>query len=187
MKTKIELLANRIRINHYGKKELVKYYTSIAWAIAHTALWNGKKFSEEETRKTKELIAAILMRQEQIETGFEEFVQRMLAAKYIQHREDIQFVNVPWLWFTTASAKGYHSTKKNYLAMLDERLDDPQYRVHWKYFGWALCHIKGKIKDRDFHEWRSYFAENSQPLFSMYLAVVARLHLTSPDQTTNEC
>lgn len=152
---------------------IISRLTTTAWKIAYTALWNGTDFSRTEIQKAKIAIRQFLLETGSIEKNYEEFVQRVLLARQYINSNPGKYVPVPSEWLNENNKLGFHGTQKWFQKMQQKREAIPGYRSGWRDFGWAIWQVNGKGADRNFHQWRSYYAEKNQPMLNLYLATVA--------------
>lgn len=148
--------------------------TSLSWHIAFTALWNGEQFSSVEIERAQELIKEYLKQQPGPRKAYIELAQRVLLARQYILTHPGAFAPIPSQWFSPANKNGFAGTQR-WLASLEEtRKARPLYRQALKAFPEAIWETTQSANAKDFHYWRSYFAQNNeQSLLNLFLATVA--------------
>lgn len=148
--------------------------TSLSWHIAFTALWNGEQFSSVEIERAQELIKEYIKQQPNPRKAYIELAQRVLLARQYILTHPGAFAPIPSQWFSPANKNGFAGTQR-WLASLEEtRKARPLYRQVLKAFPEAIWETAQSANAKDFHYWRSYFAQNNeQSLLNLFLATVA--------------
>jgi hypothetical protein len=158
-----------------GKEEYerqVSYLTGLAWQIAYTALWNSKEFSVTEIVIAKEFIKEFIEQGSPLKS-YSAFVQRvMLARQYIITHHGT-YAPFPSRWFNADNKKGFAGTEKWFRSVEDARAKEPAFRQYIKAFPEAVLETIESNSAKDFHYWRSWFAERgAHSTLSLYLAVL---------------
>lgn len=159
--------------NAETREIIINRLVMAAWHITYTALWNGMLFSAKEKQKAKSFILTFLTNNDSIEFCFEEFVQRVLLTRQYLNQHPEKYLSVPSAWLDERNRNGFAGTGKWYRQMLEKRESLPLYRKEWIELGWAVFQVQGRTAVRNFHEWRSYFAEKSQGMMNLFLSTVA--------------
>lgn len=147
--------------------------TQIAWHITYTALWNGADFSTAEIIKAKQFIKNFLQ-QENPERSYSELVQRVLLARNYILSHPGTFAPFPSQWFASENKNGFAGTLRWYQAVEISRQALPKYKQAIKAFPEAILETIQSGSAKDFHYWRSWFAEqNAQGLLNLFLATIA--------------
>jgi hypothetical protein len=150
----------------------VQQLTHIAWQISYTALWNGKEFSAVEIAAAKEFIKGFIQQGSPLKS-YSAFVQRvMLARQYIITHHGT-YVPFPSRWFNTGNKRGFAGTEKWYRCVEEARAKEPAFKQYIKALPEAVLEIIEGNSAKDFHYWRSWFAERgAHSTLSLYLAVL---------------
>lgn len=152
----------------------VNKLTTLAWQIAYTALWNATEFSAKEKEVAIDFIREFIQQSNSPLKAYSEFVQRVLLARQylIMHPE--AYAPVPSKWFTTSNKNGFAGTEKWFDTLKSVRFSIPEFRIHLKAFGEAIAEVITTRSARDFHYWRTWFAErNYHSVLSLYLSTIA--------------
>lgn len=160
-----------------GRKEYeqqVNKLAQLAWQVCYTALWNGTDFSAIEKETAINFIRSFIQQGNSPAKAYSEFTQRVLLARqYIITHPDT-YAPVPSKWFTTSNKNGFAGTEKWFDTLQSVRFSIPEFRIYLKAFGEAIAEVTTTKSARDFHYWRTYFAErNCHSVLSLYLSTIA--------------
>jgi hypothetical protein len=160
-----------------GNKEYeqqVQHLSAIAWKIAYTALWNAEEFSAVEKEKALELISGFIREHNSPKKGYGVFVQRVLLARQYISTHPGAYAPIPSQWLSLSNKNGFAGTQRWYDAVETMRISMPKYKQPLKAFSEAVLETTLFGSAKDFHYWRSYFAENNcQGLLNLFLSVIA--------------
>ncbi len=168
---------------NYNRQVLLQRLSADAYIIMYSALWNGKRFHPEETKDAILLISAFIEKDNRLEKNYEEFVQRILAEKYMRVNITNTPRPAPTVWLRSTGEKGFAATEKWFSLLHEKRQNNNFYRAHWRDFAWAVWYsTPGAFQH--FHRWRSYFAGISQSTLNLYLACMANRHMADTATVT---
>lgn len=149
-------------------------YIQAAWLAAYTALWNGICFSTTEQEQAKEAIRQWLSQQAGTEAAYKQMVQRILLARQYLTSNTVKYAPIPTEWFATSNNNGYAGTQRWYHQLQQQRQAMPLKAIELKAFAEAVLEMQEEPTGKNFHYWRSYFAErNKQQLLNLFLSTVA--------------
>jgi hypothetical protein len=155
------------------KKE-IKRLTAISWQIIYTALWNTHNFSQQEIETAKDFITAFLEQGTNHKKNYAEIVQRALLAKQYINSHPGTYIPLPSQWFNMDNKNGFTGTLKWFNALQKTRQSLPVYKQPLKAFPEAILETVQSGTAKDFHYWRSYFAQsNAQNLLNLFLSTIA--------------
>ncbi len=150
--------------------------TGAAWTVVHTAFWNGKKFNPEQVQQAQSFIHSFLQQNDSPGQTFEEFIQRILLVLFDRCRLKKARRSNPASWFNEQDQEGFAYTERSYRQLIERRKTTQGYRSHLRDFAWAVWYnTPGLHTPKNFHQWRSYYAEKSQRLLNLYLATLANM------------
>lgn len=133
-----------------------------AWIFANTALWNDTEFSPQEIQRSKELIATWLG-QENSETAFIAFCQRVLLARQYVTSQPGRYIPLPSVWLDTDNKLGFAGTGAWYERVNNIRESVPGYKTGIKALAQALLELSSQPSASHYHYWKSYFIDHHTP------------------------
>ena len=147
---------------------------NIAWHIAYTALWNTAQFSANEKETALNFISSFLSTAASPQKGYAEFVQRILLARQYTATHPGTYIPLPSLWFSTKNKNGFAGTAAWLQSVNITRSSLPNFKIHLRAFAEAIEETVESGAAKDFHYWRSWFAEHEkQSLLNLFLSTVA--------------
>lgn len=162
-------------------------YTSLAWSIAYTALWNAAEFSQQETDAAKQYIQQLLQQAASHKKAYTQLVQRVLLARQYIQTHPGAYAPLPTQWFNAQNSNGFAGTQKWFQTVEQTRQSLPLYKQSLKAFAEAVQETLQSNKPADFHYWRSYFIQqNAQGLLNLYLSTLANYTLGNATTTTHK-
>lgn len=145
-------------------------YTAIAWKIAKSLLWNSERFDKRQERQILLAVRYYFLQASDKYACYQEMVLRLLHTK-LQLRDTDDYIGSPEWWFSHRNARGYNDSATWYR----------QYRLQWPQqlqadsshtsLARSVQQLVANPTAKNFHYWRSYFAERSQRLLNYFLAI----------------
>ena len=159
-------------------------YVDAAWDFAHTILWSGRKFSQEEIAivrksllefftfpsKTKENIS--------FEKRLSVFCQRILITRsYIDFMPNYRFVPNPAVWFDRNFKWGFNGTSRWLKKVQEGRKINPDYRQELEVLS-KFYHEYMKSKSLSVsNKAAEYLVERSYPyLIRIFCPAISEIH-----------
>ena len=151
-----------------------------AWMIAYTALWHAEMISEEEKRRCMALIKTYLLDAPDPQDAYNDMIQRILLAREYVMQQEGRWIPAPAEWFDHGNPHGFAGTERWLQRVKEKRRAYPLYRQALRAFAEAIQEIKETGDAKDFHYWRSYFAERRwNRLLNLLLATVGNMRFNN--------
>lgn len=164
----------RVLHGYAGQQDTVLKMMKVCCDAAYIILWNGAFWANAEKHCVTNAVKRFLLNASNLQSGYIEFVQRLLLARQYMHTERGQILLAPNEWFEESNKKGFIRTALMFDELEHRRKDRPLYKIGFKGFADALLEFAEEPSSKNFHYWRSYFVErNSQQLLNLFLSYAA--------------